>query len=85
VKEWFDVAFSVELCDFTSLDMLDLFAATASVAANDLLELVVKLSVLVSLLLFEWLNEALRLLEELLVSVSVLEWVASSWLFAPRL
>jgi hypothetical protein len=53
VKEWFDVEFSVSLADFTSLDMLDLFAATASVAANDLLELVVKLSVLVSLLLFE--------------------------------
>jgi hypothetical protein len=53
VKEWFDAAFSVALFDFTSLDVLDLFAATASVAANDLLELVVKLFVLVSLLLLE--------------------------------
>jgi hypothetical protein len=47
--------------------------------------LVVKLFVLVSLLLFEWLKEALRLSEELLVSVSFCEWVASSWLFVPRL
>jgi hypothetical protein len=47
--------------------------------------LVVKLSVLVSLLLFMWLKEALRVSEELLVDVSVFDLVASSWLFAPRL
>jgi hypothetical protein len=47
--------------------------------------LVVKLFVLVSLLLLVWLNEALRVFEELFVSVSFCEWVASVWLFAPRL
>jgi hypothetical protein len=78
-------ALSVSEADFTLLDVSVLFDDAASVAANDLLELVVKLFVLVSLLLFEWLNEALRVLEELLVSVSFCEWVASSWLFAPRL
>jgi hypothetical protein len=77
--------FAVSLADFTSLELLALFADAARVAANDLLELVVKLSVLVSLLLCEWLKEALSVFEELLVSVSFCEWVASSWLFAPRL
>jgi hypothetical protein len=45
VNDLFDVAFSVALFDFTLLELFDLFAATARVAANDLLELVVKLSV----------------------------------------
>ena len=45
--------FAVSLCDFTSLELCALFADAASVAANDLLELVVKLFVSVSLLLFE--------------------------------
>jgi hypothetical protein len=67
------------------LDVSVWFDDAARVAANDLLELVVKLSVLVSLLLFEWLKEALSVFEELLVLVSVFEWVASVWLFAPRL
>jgi hypothetical protein len=78
-------ALSVSEADFTLLAVSEWFDDAASVAANDLLELVVKLSVLVSLLLFEWLKEALRVLEELLVSVEFDEWVASSWLFAPRL
>jgi hypothetical protein len=77
-------ALSVSEFDFTLLDVSVWFDDAASVAANDLLELVVKLFVLVSLLLFERLEERLRVSEELLVFVSVLEWVASSWLFAPR-
>ena len=77
-------ALSVSEFDFTLLDVSVWFDDAASVAANDLLELVVKLFVLVSLLLFERLEERLRVSEELLVFVSVLERVASSWLFAPR-
>jgi hypothetical protein len=46
-------ALSVSEADFTLLDVSVWFDDAASVAANDLLELVVKLSVLVSLLLFE--------------------------------
>jgi hypothetical protein len=61
------------------------FADAASVAANDLLELVVKLFALLSLWFCEWLKEALSVFEELLVSVSFCEWVASVWLFSPRL
>ena len=78
-------ALSVSEFDFTLLDVSVWFDDAASVAANDLLELVVKLFVLVSLLLFERLEERLRVSEELLVFVSVLERVASSWLFSPRL
>jgi hypothetical protein len=78
-------ALSVSLADFTSLALFALFADTARVAANDLLELVVKLFVLVSLLLCERLEERLRVSEELLVLVSLFAWVASVWLLAPRL
>ena len=78
-------ALSVSLADFTSLALFALFADTARVAANDLLELVVKLFVLVSLLLRELLEERLRVSEELLVLVSLFAWVASVWLLAPRL
>jgi hypothetical protein len=78
-------ALSVSLADFTSLALFALFADTARVAANDLLELVVKLFVLVSLLLRELLEERLRVSEELLVLVSLFAWVASVWLFSPRL
>ena len=46
-------ALSVSEADFTLLDVSVWFDDAASVAANDLLELVVKLFVLVSLLLFE--------------------------------
>jgi hypothetical protein len=66
-------ALSVSEADLTLLALFALFADVASVAANDLLELVVKLSVSVSLWLFEWLKEALRVFEELLVSVSLCE------------
>jgi hypothetical protein len=48
-----DDALSVSDADFTLLDVSERFDDAASVAANDLLELVVKLFVLVSLLLFE--------------------------------
>jgi hypothetical protein len=78
-------ALSVSEADLTLLALFALFADVASVAANDLLELVVKLFVLVSLLLRELLEERLRVSVELLVSVSLCERVASSWLFAPRL
>jgi hypothetical protein len=53
LKEWFDVEAFVSLADFTSLAFSVWFDDAASVAANDLLELVVKLSVLVSLFIFE--------------------------------
>ena len=46
-------ALSVEEADLTLLALCELFADAASVAASDLLELVVKLFVLVSLLLCE--------------------------------
>jgi hypothetical protein len=78
-------ALSVSEADLTLLALCELFADAARVAASDLLELVVKLFVLVSLLLCELLEERLRVSVELLVSVSLCEWVASSWLFAPRL
>jgi hypothetical protein len=78
-------ALSVSEADFTLLDVSVLFEDAASVAANDLFELVVKLFVLVSLLLFERLEERLRVSEELLVLVSLFAWVASVWLFSPRL
>jgi hypothetical protein len=66
-----------------ALSVWALFLDALVLKVDDLL--VVKLSVLVSLLLFVWLNEVLREWEELFVSVSFCEWVASSWLFAPRL
>jgi hypothetical protein len=78
-------ALSVSEADFTLLDVSEWFDDAASVAANDLAELVVKLFVLVSLLLFERLEERLRVSEELLVLVSLFAWVASVWLFSPRL
>jgi hypothetical protein len=78
-------ALSVSEADFTLLEVSVWFFDAASVAANDLLELVVKLFVLVSLLLFERLEERLRVSEELLVLVSLFAWVESSWLFSPRL
>ena len=78
-------ALSVSEADFTLLDVSVWFEDAASVAASDLLELVVKLFVLVSLLLFERLEERLRVSEELLVLVSLFAWVASVWLFSPRL
>jgi hypothetical protein len=78
-------ALSVSEFDLTLLDVSEWFDDAASVAANDLLELVVKLFVLVSLLLRELLEERLRVSEELLVLVSLFAWVASVWLFSPRL
>jgi hypothetical protein len=77
--------------EFVSVDPELLLALSVSAAFLDALVLkvddllVVKLSVLVSLLLFVWFNEVLREWEELFVSVSFCEWVASSWLFVPRL
>jgi hypothetical protein len=75
---------SVSEFDLTLLDVSEWLADAASVAAKVLLELVVKLFVLVSLLLFERLDVRLRVSEELLVLVSLFAWVESSWLFAPR-
>jgi hypothetical protein len=77
-------ALSVSEFDLTLLDVSEWFDDAASVAASELLLLVVKLFVLVSLLLFERLEVRLRVSEELLVLVSLFAWVASSWLFAPR-
>lgn len=67
--------------DLTLLELCALFADAARVAANVLLEVVVKLFVLDSLWLLVWFKEVLRVLLELLVSVLVCEWVASVWLF----
>jgi hypothetical protein len=77
-------ALPVSEADLTLLALCALFADAARVAAKVLLEVAVRLSVLEAVLLLVWFKEALRVLLELLVSVLVCEWVASSWLFAAR-